>query len=184
MSSMDTIEQQTGVIRGQPMDVQNALEGTNPGYDPLSLPDGPYKNNCQRCVPAYELRRRGYDVEALPSPVGADSVKSNNVGFNVFIDNDGNIMTYTLTAQTDLMGQLESFPDGSRFAVRNSWRGGGGHVYIAEKQSGTVSFYDPQDPNTDAAAYITRKDAWKFGYMRINDAQFNPDIPLSEIVRG
>ena len=184
MSSIDPIEQQTGVTRGQPMDVQSALEGTNPNYDPLSPQDDPYKNNCQRCVPAYELRRRGYDVEALPKPTGEDIIESNVFTFDAFVDRYGNIMSYTRSTQADLMRQLGSFPDGSRFAVRNSWRGGGGHVYVAEKQNGAVSFYDPQDPSIDAATYITSKDAWKFGYMRINEAEFNPNIPLSEIVRG
>ena len=39
------------------------LKAVNPNWKKL---DG-YDDNCQRCVPTYVLRRRGFDVEALPT---------------------------------------------------------------------------------------------------------------------
>ena len=39
------------------------LAMTNPLYN---TGDACYRNNCQRCVVAYEARRRGYDVHAKP----------------------------------------------------------------------------------------------------------------------
>ena len=61
-----------GQKRGQPMDLEQAdRSNANPHYDPFwytksSRPDG-YGINCQTCVFAYELRRRGYNVEAQPN---------------------------------------------------------------------------------------------------------------------
>lgn len=41
----------------------NAVHGTNPGF---STHDPEYTENCQRCVVAYEARRRGFDIIAKP----------------------------------------------------------------------------------------------------------------------
>lgn len=38
------------------------LKNTNPNWQE----DSPWDVNCQRCVSAYEARRRGYDVTAAP----------------------------------------------------------------------------------------------------------------------
>lgn len=49
--------------RGESMGIEDADRGNaNPGY----RSGGGYGRNCQSCVPAYEMRRRGYDVIALP----------------------------------------------------------------------------------------------------------------------
>ena len=45
--------------------LRDAVMGTNPMFG-----EGPeYQNNCQRCVVAYEMRRRGYAVTAMPRPM-------------------------------------------------------------------------------------------------------------------
>lgn len=49
----------------KPMSIEKALEGTNPHFNSIK---GDYKNNCQRCVQVYEMRRRGMDVSAAPYP--------------------------------------------------------------------------------------------------------------------
>ena len=55
-----------GVKQGLPMAQTEAMKGANPRYN-LDLS---YKINCQRCVPTYEMRRRGYDVAANPNNGG------------------------------------------------------------------------------------------------------------------
>jgi hypothetical protein len=55
-----------------PDDVLSRIaKGVNPGY---SVPGG--KMNCRRASFAYEMRRRGYDVVATTSPVGAGQTES------------------------------------------------------------------------------------------------------------
>jgi len=64
---LDDIETMLGVKRGPAMGHEEALKETNPRYF-----EGPeYQKNCQRCVPTYELRRRGYPVETQPVLLGS-----------------------------------------------------------------------------------------------------------------
>ncbi len=50
---------------GEPMSFAKADSGSvNPKY---SLGQKGYRENCQTCVVAYEMRSRGYDVQALPN---------------------------------------------------------------------------------------------------------------------
>jgi hypothetical protein len=58
-------------IKGLPIEMEEAAKGTNPKY---ALNTG-YKYNCQRCVPIYELRRRGYNVSAAPKPKVGNTIK-------------------------------------------------------------------------------------------------------------
>ena len=44
------------------MSPQENLEATNPNFESGME----WQTNCQRCVPTYEMRERGYDVTALP----------------------------------------------------------------------------------------------------------------------
>lgn len=54
----------SGIPRGTPMNHVQADElKANPKY----MKEAGYAQNCQLCVPAYELRRRGYNVEAKSS---------------------------------------------------------------------------------------------------------------------
>ena len=48
---------------GKPMSIDRADQSN---ANPLFAQREDCRNNCQSCVPAYEMRRRGYDVEALP----------------------------------------------------------------------------------------------------------------------
>ena len=54
--------------QGRPMNMDKSLKGANPFY--TGGDQGDYSNNCQRCVIAYEARRRGYDVIAQPTYAG------------------------------------------------------------------------------------------------------------------
>ena len=52
--------------KGNSIGIEEAIKGANPFYN-TSGAEGDFSQNCQRCVVAYELRRRGYDVVALPT---------------------------------------------------------------------------------------------------------------------
>ena len=61
-TTSDTVEKALGIRKGPPMDYREAAEKANPNFHV----DTAYQINCQRCVPVYELRRRGYPVTAMP----------------------------------------------------------------------------------------------------------------------
>ena len=50
------------------MSQADILSQTNPNYDKGEK----FEINCQRCVPAYEMRKRGYNVTAKPLPCDDD----------------------------------------------------------------------------------------------------------------
>ena len=49
-------------------DFYHDLKDINPNYNEGTI----WQENCQRCVPAYEMRRRGYDVTAESCPKYGD----------------------------------------------------------------------------------------------------------------
>ena len=53
-------------------DIISDLKNSNPHFNEGKA----YQINCQKCVPTYEMRRRGYDVEAFPTYSDADIVKN------------------------------------------------------------------------------------------------------------
>ncbi|MDR1021037.1 MAG: hypothetical protein LBL73_09790 [Synergistaceae bacterium] len=167
--------------KGKPMDHEEALKGTNPKYSRSSYA---YSHNCQRCVPAYELRRRGYNVTARPKPAGADPIYSNrHRGTNVWVDGNGNpLARIQVRGKSGLEKALKAYPDNSRFSVGIEWKGRGrsSHVFTAEKKGGKIYYYDPQDGTMDASRCFQRGE--NISYSRIDDAQFSPNIDISDVV--
>lgn len=172
---LDIVEQATGAKKGTPMAIQDAVSGANPNYSRGSA----YGVNCQRCVQAYELRRRGYDVIAKPKPS-----KNNLVtwGSECFIQPGAyqqSWQAYTLNqTEAAVKKALASAPDGSRFSIYIKWQrkyGGAAHVFIAEKSGGVVHYLDPQVGNMDASDYFSRGSKGRFGYFRLDDKQLTTD---------
>ena len=172
---LDIVEQATGAKKGTSMAIQDAVKGANPNYSRGSA----YGVNCQRCVQAYEFRRRGYDVVAKPKP------STNNIiswGSECFIQPG----TYQYSYQAYALNQTEAAvkkalanaPDGSRFSIYIKWKrtyGGSAHVFIAEKTGGVVHYLDPQTGNMDASDYFTRGSKGCFGYFRLDDKALTTD---------
>lgn len=132
---------------------------------------GVYKNNCISCALAYDLRRRGYDVES----VGVDTTKATNgslpvqLGFykgeklEVFdVPDDPNIATRQFTKK------LMRHGNGSRGMLRIRWKNGDGHTVVWEANGSSVVIRDPQN-NTlvDLSDYASR--AKTFYYFRIDN---------------
>lgn len=146
----DTLKEAIG-DKGRPMSMQKAVEGVNPYY---STDYREFSENCQRSVVAYELRRRGYDVEAQPTfngdvkgevlvaPDGSKSgrwqgafqgAKSKNISGNTGAE-----------LQTNVSRQMQQYGDGSRAIVGVQWKNGGGHVFNVERHGGVTYYIDPQ----------------------------------------
>lgn len=172
---LDIVEQATGAKKGTSMAIQDAVKGANPNYSRGSA----YGVNCQRCVQAYEFRRRGYDVVARPKP------STNNIiswGSECFIQPGAYQYSYQAYAlnQTEaaVKKALANAPDGSRFSIYIKWKrtyGGSAHVFIAEKTGGVVHYLDPQTGNMDASDYFTRGSKGCFGYFRLDDKALTTD---------
>ena len=122
--------------KGRPMGPGRASKGTNPYYNPKF---DAYSSNCQRCVIAYEARRRGYDVMALPTykgdllPRGRDYMKALS-----------NPKTVDVGKSVDkLKAEMHGYGDGAR-AIVTVRKGRNGHAFIAENSRGKTVFIDPQ----------------------------------------
>ena len=175
---LDIVEQATGAKKGTSMAIQDAVKGANPNYSRGSA----YGVNCQRCVQAYEFRRRGYDVVAKPKP------STNNIiswGSECFIQPGAYQYSYQAYAlnQTEaaVKKALANAPDGSRFSIYIKWKrtyGGSAHVFIAEKTGGVVHYLDPQTGNMDASDYFTRGSKGCFGYFRLDDKALTTDLNI------
>ena len=172
---LDIVEQATGAKKGTSMAIQDAVKGANPNYSRGSA----YGVNCQRCVQAYEFRRRGYDVVAKPKPSTNNSI---SWGSECFIQPGAYQYSYQAYAlnQTEaaVKKALANAPDGSRFSIYIKWKrtyGGSAHVFIAEKTGGVVHYLDPQTGNMDASDYFTRGSKGCFGYFRLDDKTLTTD---------
>ena len=165
--------------------IENDLLATNPNYSRTDN-DSPWNNNCQRCVSAYEARRRGYDVHARPIPPGEDylPIMRHPQGWpNVYknaelIDCSANSGT---AAAINVEEQMRNWGDNCRAIVRVRWKpeaGGSGHVFIAERTNGVTRFVDPQNGNADASSYFELAKGSDLYCMRIDNLEFTDRIHL------
>lgn len=166
-------------VQGKTFSIEDSLKWANPKY----VSGTQYGVNCQRCVQAYELRRRGYDVEALPKP------KKNNTiiwGNECFVDSSGNTPSFTFNqSEKAIRNALANAPDGSRHIIYTAWKNSkSAHVFIAEKENGIIRYIDPQSNMDDVEYYFSLAKKNKFGILRVDDKDITTDISkLSATVR-
>lgn len=121
------------------------IEGMNPNFSK----GGEWRVNCQRCVPTYEARCRGYDVEALPSsgnmrdPIWQGCRTYEDFSFPLF--KNANPIHYK--GRKDIEKQMAIWGDGARAQICCGWRGGGAHTFMAVQENGKTRFLDPQSGN-------------------------------------
>lgn len=180
------------VVQGKVMNFTEADGGRpNPNYDPSG--DG-YSMNCGTCVPAYLLRRRGFDVEAGEYKNGSGEVYSlrNNVlkawkhpdGI-LFKVTDPEITTYGSWAGGRKGNQsvsLRSFlhdnaDEEGIYMVYLKWQGGEAHVTVLERdKGGNYIYYDPQNGKKNWLSkwedLVDLPGCW---IMRIDDKLVNED---------
>lgn len=139
-------------------DVDDCYNTTNPLYSK----GREYQVNCQRCVSAYEARRRGYDVAAAKALMNnSDTLPymMHQKGWaNVYKDGLASLETPTGSRSTAIKKSIEAmmsgYGDGARAIIRVQWQGGGGHVFIAEQNNGKTEFIDPQPGKRDCSHYF------------------------------
>ena len=108
-----------------------------------------YRANCQRCVPTYELRRRGYKVTALPKPINKSHFEIYGKPTNFFIDKDKNVIEFEyckVKSGKDLDTFLKkSMPVDTRNQLSFGWDGQKiGHTIVVEKEKNDLLYVDPQ----------------------------------------
>jgi hypothetical protein len=136
-------------------DISEDLKKVNPNY---SSREYKWRNNCQRCVATYEMRRRGYNVTAKPILVDAakDVVAKN---WSKVWTNDPPLLCRTGDGKAQIEAQMDRWGDGARAVVCVEWKKhGSAHAFIVENRNGTVVYIDPQTGNEDCSYY--------FGYVK------------------
>lgn len=154
----DAIEQNTkqvaemlGITPGKPMSFKEANElRANPNYETGALE---YALNCQSCVVANELRRRGLDVEARPRVRGLDAEQfkiaqdETRAWETVFGGRAKTVSSGPIVGGESSEGALSAITrDTGRYFVTLWWmKGSGCHIFTAERlKGGVLRLYDPQ----------------------------------------
>lgn len=184
------------VMQGKIMNFTKADGGkANPNYTIPNAEAKGYYHNCQTCTMAYELRRRGFRVEAMPNPVikGYKEYREfdkfcaiNDIEWNErFLTNDGKRAKYTVSTGIKDTGlaKLKFIEDNTsehgRYEVYCAWKTKGAHVFIVERQKdGNLLWFDPQSGRRGGALdfnnnYIEKMKANHIGIMRIDNKLIN-----------
>ena len=157
------------------------IKAVNPHYaESKKKRNKQYTNNCQRCVNAYEARRRGYDVEAGARIISNDplAVMMNDKGWANVYENGRDQLVQCFSNSADgvrkkVIDQMKAWGDGARAIVRVQWKGGtGGHVFISEVHGDEILFMDPQTGSMDCLNYFDLAKVNKTHLLRIDDKEF------------
>ena len=191
-------EEIAGVKRGEPMTFEEMVQcGVNPSFE--------YKNqdssNCQCCVGAAEMRRRGYDVSAVNRNESTMAEELAYDGFGLWLDpkTRNKCKPYEIDANKENCYEYldKTVKEGERYAFSyyapedsliNAIGENGklsGHVVTIDRcENGELRYYDPQTGEIhvgeDAKSYIN---SWtappvevsaNSQLLRIDDKKFNP----------
>lgn len=155
---LDGYEEYAQIISGQKKDID---------YTYASL-------NCATCSLVYDLRRRGFDVDANMTPAMAYAFQTE---LGVFYKG---AELKNRNSLDEVIKDLKEMPDGARGCFAGSTINGGGHAIAWEKTDGRVGFHDAQ-----TGQYITAnnlKNHFKsekkygteiIGYERLDDKKPN-----------
>lgn len=130
----------------------------NPGYKRIAGTE----NNCPSTSTTYELRMRGYDVQAVHMDAGAPVYK--------IYDSWG----LGTPRKIDIVGWEETtfkaYPDGARGFITCVWEdGSGSHIYNWEKRNGRLWYIDAQTGEEWRATSLHRdrylRDAHEWAYI-------------------
>lgn len=190
------IEKKLGIKKGKDMTFEeaNELRGN------INFGKGPeYGINCQSCVVANELRRRGYDITALPNlkitgnipyelsrktnwawinPETMMMPEKKTAGGISGITRTGAIKSKSLKELTKELVELVKEP--GRYNIDFVWKGGrSGHIISLEKLSdGKIVIYDPQTGKMKNWAELSRDISLRYGVnvLRVDNMLVNTDI--------
>lgn len=169
----DPITDNLGAVKKAPFAPGPAAKGTNPNF----APGTPYCYNCQRCAPVYELRRRGYDVQAKAAPQNrASDVAA--YGTECFTDKAGKPVSFDWSnrlTRSELESTLALAPNGARYMIYVKWDDRHAHVYNAEKLLNMTLYIDAQNPDAKAMKYLSQGINGEFAIIRTDDKLITTD---------
>lgn len=172
-----------GCRKGAPFSIEDAAAIANPHFK-----EGPeFQNNCVRCVQAYELARRGYDVEALPAPMqrGEHDFTRQSIllGNEIFKTPGGGVLRISIySTRGELEDSIQKAPIGARFSITVKQSETSGHIFCAERVDGGIRYIDPQNPKRDGQTMLSDCVQDCFMLLRMDNVDINPD-KLSEAVK-
>lgn len=178
----DDVEKALGVRKGQPIEYKKAAEKANPKFQM----DREYQINCQRCVPVYELRRRGYPVMAMPRRNQYDG-KANAClyGYESFESPQvkGVWGRQPILNKADLLKDLKDLPDGARVGIIWAWPGKntGGHTTVCEKVNGKLVFMDPQTGKIGDETLGKAHRSFGYSWYRMDDRNLNQHMDWTQV---
>lgn len=171
---------------------------TTPEADVKKANKGYGKNgtveNCPNCVSAFEMRRRGYDVQARRSSYGHTSseimswfgkkdsdIKRPNFDIPIQQENE-NRKQYYQRAYDNFCNALEKEGDGARGVVFLEFEQSyGAHVFNWTVENGTTKFYDAQTGKVDTDKLMSLSDIRTLSYARLDDGKLQ-DIIAEHVV--
>lgn len=143
-------------------------------YDTARKKNAKYAINCQRCAPTYEMRRRGYDMEAMKAPTlkrmtsqdkylrpgetqatalerliseGKKDRLTSKTN-HAWLDSEGNIpelQKLKVSKRSDFAEQLDKLvKDDERYTIEWVWSKNSGHIINMERQGGKIVLIDSQ----------------------------------------
>lgn len=140
-------------------------------------------NNCMNCTATYEMRRRGYDVEARRSGHGMSTSKYSDWFENVEYKNVKGIRIKGESRKSWVMGtyealtkEIEKLPEGARgFCAFQYENMRNGHTVSWEIKNGSVTFYDGQSGNTKTDKVFSFSNQ-NYVWARLDDLKLKPGI--------
>lgn len=190
------IEQKISVKKGKEMTFEeaNELRG-NINYGKASE----YSVNCQSCVVANELRRRGYNVTALPNLQKTGNIpyelsmrtnwawidpktmvmpKKQTAGGIYDITRSGALKSKSIKELTKELVELVKEP--GRYHIDFAWKGkNSGHIITLEKlHNGKIIIYDPQTGKMKNWKELSKEISLRYGVsvLRVDKLLVNTDI--------
>lgn len=166
-----------GVSNSGAMSFAQADNGnTNPNYRPHSI----YSKNCQSCVPVFEARLRGYDVEAKPKNHAVARELSLDTALAWIDPATGKKPVLKQIKGDYAMGLESTVNSGERYALQYNHRRGGHIVTAFRDERSILRIYDPQTDNMvvgsrDISKYFNDRGAHKVETYRIDNLDFNED---------
>ena len=141
--------------------------------------------NAQRCVIAFEMRMRGYDVSARPSWGADDPMLKNAEWLSVFNYSPNEIKKCFGKNTNEIINSAKkiicSFGEGSRAIIWFNWAyydSIGTHALVAVCDDGTAMFADPQSglSNVERFLHFAAVDSVKI--LRVDNLSVNDKVKL------
>lgn len=144
----------------------DSLRAVNPNY---SSRDKAYTTNCTNCVPAYEMRKRGYNVTARPTTKNHYLSRHPEEAWI-----DAKVKNTSGNGLDDIIDTIGKWPDGARAEVAITWKGSrNGHVIMAENVNGKIRFYDVQSGEKISSKLFSYVEEGKTTFWRIDNLELS-----------